>query len=183
MAAVEGRADDGPTVVEGPPSAADRPPVVDTVAMTARPPSPRPSADLLDALFAVSRRWPRVWHAADVPEAAASVVRCFRGGPGTLSVGEIAAVLAVAPSTASRLVDAAARAGVVGKRREPAGSRFVSVSLTPDGEALLARLVLAEQRWLGAATPGWGARDRWQARRFMLDLASGLEGTDIPTDG
>ncbi len=142
----------------------------------------RPGADLLDALFAVSRRWPRVWSLPGVPEAAVSVVRCFRGGDQVLTVGGIATILAVAPSTASRLVDAAAGADLVHKRREPAGSRFVGVRLTPRGSAALDDLVLAERRWLTAATPGWSARDRWQARRFMLELAEGLTTTGSPPD-
>lgn len=136
--------------------------------------TPGPRADLMDAVFAVARHWRRVWQVPGVPEASSSVVRCFRGDVTALTVGEVARILAVAPSTASRLVSAAVRSGHVDKERSGEGLRFVAVTLTPAGRELLDQLVEREQEALAAATCAWSARERWQARGLLLDLATGL---------
>lgn len=140
-----------------------------------RPGTAPAPADLTDALFALCRRWPRVWQVPGVPEASVSVVRGFRGrATVALSVGDVAAAVAVAPSTASRLVDSAVRSGHVVKERRAGGSRFSAVRLTDAGRALLLQVEAAERRLLAQATPGWSARDRWSARRFIVDIAGGL---------
>jgi DNA-binding MarR family transcriptional regulator len=135
-----------------------------------------PRADLLDAVFVLARHWPRVWQVPGVPEASATVVRCFRGDAERVTVGDVARILAVAPSTASRLVSAATRSGHVTKGPTAGVPRFVAVRLTPRGEDLLEQLVAAERAALAAATPEWSARRRWQARDLLLELADGLAG-------
>jgi DNA-binding MarR family transcriptional regulator len=136
--------------------------------------TPGPRADLLDALFTLVRHWPDVWQVPGVPEASAAVVRCFRSEEADLTVGDVSRVLGVAPSTASRLVSAAVRSGHVGKGRTAGRGRFVVVTLTAVGRDLLVRLVEQERSALAAATPAWSARERWQARALLLDLAGGL---------
>lgn len=138
--------------------------------------TPGPRADLMDALFVVARHWPAVWQVPGVPEASSSVVRCFRGEESALVVGDVARALAVAPSTASRLVSAAVRSGHVRKDRSADVPRFVTVTLTAAGRDLLEQLVERERAALAEATAGWSARERWQARGLLLDLASGLRG-------
>jgi DNA-binding MarR family transcriptional regulator len=136
----------------------------------------RPRADLLDAVFVLARHWPRVWQVPGVPEASATVVRCFRGDVDRLTVGDVARILAVAPSTASRLVSAATGSGHVTKAPTAGSPRFVAVRLTRLGADLLDRLVAAERDAIAAATPAWTARRRWQARGVLLELADGLAG-------
>ncbi len=143
----------------------------------------RPRADLLDAVFVLARHWPRVWQVPGVPEASATVVRCFRGDVELVTVGDVARILAVAPSTASRLVSAATKSGHVTKGPTQGMPRFVAVRLTPRGQDLLDQLVAAERAALAAATPGWSARRRWQARDLLLELADGLSGAEGAADG
>lgn len=135
-----------------------------------------PRADLIDGLFAIARRWPRVWHVDGVPASSVSVVRSFRGRQDPMTVAAIAGVLDVAPSTASRLVDSAVRSGHVTRGRDGTDTRFAALRLTDSGVALLADVLQAENEWLTEATSTWSARQRWAARDAVLHIADGLSG-------
>jgi DNA-binding MarR family transcriptional regulator len=83
---------------------------------------------------------------------------CARAG-GEVSVGEVARVLAVEHSTASRLIDRAARGGFVVRGPSPADARRVALTLTPAGAALHERAVAFRLRRLGQVVGGWPADD------------------------
>ncbi|HEY0844405.1 MAG TPA: MarR family winged helix-turn-helix transcriptional regulator [Noviherbaspirillum sp.] len=54
-------------------------------------------------------------------------------------VGEVAEKLAIHQTTASNLVDALVKKGMVVKERDPVDQRVVRLALSPDGSALLGR--------------------------------------------
>ncbi len=83
------------------------------------------------------------------------VEACARGG-NEIGVGEVAQFLDVDPSTASRLVDRAARSGFVERRSSRVDARRVAVVLTPSGQALRARAVDFRLDWLSTVLEGWG---------------------------
>ena len=71
------------------------------------------------------------------------------------SVGDVGAFLDVEPSTASRLVDRAARGGLVRRTASPVDARRSALVLTDAGRALRARAVAARLGWLGGVLQDW----------------------------
>jgi DNA-binding MarR family transcriptional regulator len=88
--------------------------------------------------------------------------------PEVARVGDIAERLDVAPSTASRLVDRAVRAGMVARGTAAADSRHVTLTLTPAGSALLGRACLFRTRYLEQVLKGW-TRDDVATLARLLD--------------
>lgn len=83
------------------------------------------------------------------------VEACARAAGGETAVGDVAAFLDVEPSTASRLVDRAARAGLVDRAVSEVDARRSSLVLTDAGRALRARAVAARLDWLGGVVQDW----------------------------
>ncbi len=63
------------------------------------------------------------------------------GAGGAQRVNDVAELLDISVSSASRTVDALVQEGLVDRRIDPAHRRAVLLTLTPDGEALLQRLL------------------------------------------
>ena len=89
------------------------------------------------------------------------VEACARAqaGGGEASVGEVAAFLDVEPSTASRLVDRAVRAGLVGRTASEVDGRRSALVLTGTGHALRAKAVAARRGWLDDVVHDWSEPD------------------------
>jgi DNA-binding MarR family transcriptional regulator len=96
------------------------------------------------------------------------VVDACARADGEVSVGEVARVLGVEHSTASRLVERAVRGGFVVRGPSAADARRVALTLTPAGAALQERAVAFRVRRLGQVVGGWRADD-------VLALAGLLE--------
>lgn len=75
------------------------------------------------------------------------------------TVGDVAAFLDVEPSTASRLVERAARAGLVSRTASAVDARRSSLSLTDPGRALRRRAEAARLDWLGSVVQDWSEQD------------------------
>jgi len=88
--------------------------------------------------------------------------------PEVARVGDVAERLDVAPSTASRLVDRAVRAGMVARGTAAADSRQVTLTPTPAGSALLGRAFLFRTRYLEQVLKGW-TRDDVATLARLLD--------------
>jgi DNA-binding MarR family transcriptional regulator len=89
------------------------------------------------------------------------VEACARAQVGGVetTVGDVAAFLDVEPSTASRLVDRAARAGLVDRTASAVDARRSALLLTAAGQALRARAVAARLHWLGGVVHDWSEQD------------------------
>jgi DNA-binding MarR family transcriptional regulator len=89
------------------------------------------------------------------------VEACARrtAGGAETAVGDVAAFLDVEPSTASRLVDRAAQAGLVRRTASSVDARRSAVVLTDAGGALRARAVATRLGWLGSVLEEWPAAD------------------------
>jgi DNA-binding MarR family transcriptional regulator len=87
-------------------------------------------------------------------------------------VSELAERAGIAPSTASRILDALERRGIVARKREPQDRRGVAVALTRKGADVLSR----EQRWLRARQRdfyrGLPAEERALAPDLLVRLAA-----------
>jgi len=90
------------------------------------------------------------------------VEACALGAVRDVEVGvnDVAEFTDVAPSTASRLVDRAVRAGLVHRTSSPRDSRRSALTLTPAGEALRNRAVTTRLAWLAAVVDDWDDADR-----------------------
>lgn len=78
---------------------------------------------------------------------------------GRCDIGGVAAVLHVAHSTASRLVDRASAAGMVTRDRDVDDPRRTVLALTEAGEGLNAESVRFRTRHLHAVLAQWSAKD------------------------
>ena len=82
-----------------------------------------------------------------------------RGASAERPVGEVCALLDVEPSTASRIVDRAATAGLVLRTASRVNARRAALVLTDDGRALRARATAARLGWLDAVLAKWSHED------------------------
>lgn len=86
---------------------------------------------------------------------------------GEVTVGDVAAFLDVAHSTASRLVERAARGGLVRRSSSAVDARRAALVLTDAGRDLRARAVAARLGWLATVVGDW---DEEEVRALALLL-------------
>jgi DNA-binding MarR family transcriptional regulator len=84
---------------------------------------------------------------------------CARAAGPEVTVGDVAAFLDVAPSTASRLVDRAEMAGLVSRVPSGVNSRRIAIVLTDKGSDLQQRAYRARVGWLGERLHDWSDLD------------------------
>ena len=96
------------------------------------------------------------------------------------AVGDVAAFLDVEPSTASRLVDRAARAGLVRRTASAVDARRSALVLTEAGEALRARAVAARLGWLGGVVDDWSAAEVRALALALGRFADAVGATPAP---
>ncbi len=101
------------------------------------------------------------------------------GGP--VTVNGVASRLTVDPSTASRLVAAAVRAGYVDRAPSPDDGRSVVLSLTPEGRLLAAEARAHQRALFEKVTAGWPDAERRAFARRFVELARVLETIRTPT--
>lgn len=98
----------------------------------------------------------------------------LRGG-GELTVSELAVAAAVAPPTATRMLDALVRDGLAARRAAEHDRRAVLVSLTPEGaaavEAAARRVAAARARVRDSLSPA----EQAQAAALLRRLAAVVE--------
>jgi DNA-binding MarR family transcriptional regulator len=97
-------------------------------------------------------------------------VRCRVQGR-EANVSDVAELADVAPSTASRLVDAAENAGLLHRQPSAASRRRTALVLTAEGEALRAWAVQARTGWLTDQLSGWDNNDVHQFGRLLQRFA------------
>jgi DNA-binding MarR family transcriptional regulator len=95
-------------------------------------------------------------------------------------IGGIAIRLSVTPSTASRLVERAAEAGMVARHRSTDDSRRVIIALTDAGQALAARARAHRRARLADVLTPWPTE---RIERFAQDLHDFAQATLTPQEG
>ncbi len=144
-----------------------------------------PITELDMALVRLRRLWSparRRWRARDgrdvemssllVVEACAQLAS--RGGE--VSVGDIARFTDVEPSTASRLVERAAAAGLVAVRPSADDARRSAIALTAEGASLRREAVAARTAWLREQVATWPADDVETFSRLLARFADEVPG-------
>ena len=89
------------------------------------------------------------------------VEACARAEADTteVTVGDVATFLDVEASTASRLVERAATAGLIRRTASTVNGRRAALVLTDDGRALRAQATAARLNWLGGVVADWPHED------------------------
>jgi DNA-binding MarR family transcriptional regulator len=108
----------------------------------------------------------RVLHAVDQAEVAPSI-------------GDVAATLAIDPSTASRLVDARVSDGLLERSPDPDDRRRVVLHLTDPGRALLVELADSRREMLAEVTRGWDTTERESLRVLLDRLVTGFRALEV----
>jgi DNA-binding MarR family transcriptional regulator len=98
------------------------------------------------------------------------------GAGGVATVGSVAARVGVDPSTASRLVAGAVRAGNVERVASQQDGRRVHLRLTEQGGELLAESRRFQQAIFEDLTREWPEHDRRELARLMIKLADEATG-------
>jgi DNA-binding MarR family transcriptional regulator len=104
------------------------------------------------------------------------LLRTVQRAPEPPSIGDVAEVLAIDPSTASRLVERAAEAGLLERRACADDRRRARLHLCPAGAELLATVTSRRRAVLAAAVDGWG-HDELTALQALLERL--LAGFDV----
>jgi DNA-binding MarR family transcriptional regulator len=100
-----------------------------------------------------------------------------------VTVGDVAAFLDVEPSTASRLVERARRAGLVTRTASPGDGRRAALVLTPSGRALQARAASSRRAWLGAVVADWSDDEVLALARLLHRFSAAVSAAPGPAAG
>ena len=93
------------------------------------------------------------------------------------AIGELADVLRCDRSNVSRLVDRAARRGLLHRRGEKTDGRVTVIELTADGQRLAERFIKTLESRLQPLLAGWSSKRQRAAIETLTVLADALEGT------
>jgi DNA-binding MarR family transcriptional regulator len=142
----------------------------------------RELASVDDALLRLRRMWSpdrsAVIDDAGTPVQMSSLLvieACARASGPEVTVGDVAAFLDVAPSTASRLVDRAELAGLVSRAPSGVNSRRTAILLTDKGSDLQQRAYRARVRWLAEMLHDWNDLDVATLGRLLSRFATAVE--------
>lgn len=145
--------------------------------------------DALDEALALIRRVPRrpryrqrFLGDIDMPGGPTTVraLRAVELAPsGTLSVGDLAAALALDVSTVSRAVEDCVRSGLFTRTPGAVDRRRSELRLTEEGRAMLARATENRRRLLAEATEDWSDHDLEALLALLRDLGSGFDRLEV----
>lgn len=147
-------------------------------------------AALDDALLRLRRVWSATRQGivtdGDVPVEMSSLLvveACARGHSAgrEVTIGDVARLADVTPSTASRLVDRAQAAGLLARNTSQSDGRRTALSLTAAGAALQARSIQARLEWLAERLADWPAADVAQLGTLLNRFADTF--FDLPPSG
>lgn len=135
-----------------------------------------------DALLRLRRLWSpartRVIDDQGVPVEMSSLLvveACARAAGREATIGDVAEFADVAPSTASRLVDRAERAGLVHRLPSVRNARRTAVALSPAGAELQKRARAFRTGWLRDCLRDWPEGDVAEFSRLLSRFASAVE--------
>lgn len=102
------------------------------------------------------------------------VLHAVDQAPSPPSIGEVASILTIDPSTASRLVDQRVADGLLERSSDTTDRRRVVLRLTPAGAALVAEVAASRREMLTEVTAGWTAADRRTLEALLMRLVDGF---------
>lgn len=99
------------------------------------------------------------------------------------SIGAIAAVLTIDPSTASRLVDQRVTEGLITRSPDPEDRRRIVLEMTPAGRALLGELAASRIAMLAEVTADWEPAETALLEGLLLRLTGDFATLEEPDRG
>lgn len=111
----------------------------------------------------------------DIELATLRLLRAVQRSDDPPSVGSVAAAITVDPSTASRLVDGAVKAGFVDRRSCINDRRRARLHLTVQGEAILDEVTGRRRELLAQVTAGWDPDKLQEIIALLLTLQAGFD--------
>jgi DNA-binding MarR family transcriptional regulator len=133
------------------------------------------------ALFSLVRFWARRWivggsnaqgRAIQEVLAVEAVAAVSRRGIGAVSITDVAQEIGVDQSNASRLVAQAVAAGVLAKARSAEDGRTATLSVTGQGEKVLAASWAHQEATFCQLVKGWAPEDQARFANYLRALAA-----------
>lgn len=100
-----------------------------------------------------------------------------------VTIGAVADQLSINESTASRLVDASVRGGLIDRSRSGEDARRAVLTLTEDGRALFDRARRYRHAQLSDLLAGWSTGDRADLARLLGRFADAVHAAPPAADG
>ncbi len=116
--------------------------------------------------------------AADVPLAVLRLLRVVQRADEAPTIGAVAEVLVIDPSTASRVVDRAAETGYLERRPCDDDRRRARLQLTSRGEELLAAVSQRRRELLAEVASDWTADELAQVIGHLERLQAGFDALE-----
>lgn len=110
----------------------------------------------------------------EVELATVRLLRAVQRADDSPSVGEVAELLAIAPSTASRLIDRAVASGYVERLFSVEDRRRTRLQLSATGRSVLHEISLSRREILDEATDSWDDADLERLNRLLTVLVEDL---------
>jgi DNA-binding MarR family transcriptional regulator len=118
----------------------------------------------------------------DVGRADVALLHSLSAAGDCVRLGDLADRLGVDAPTVTRRVQQLEGRQLLGRASDPRDKRACLVHLTPAGQRIITRVLLARQRWLEGVLGTWSKRDREELgrllTRFVDDVGTDLEGHD-----
>lgn len=99
---------------------------------------------------------------------------------GPLSLPRLAELTHMAPSVVGRQVRQLEAAGLVARRRDPAGSRVALVSATPEGRTVRQRMFEVYERHMLEVLSRWSDREIAQLAKLLTRLVDDMRQVHLP---
>ena len=110
-----------------------------------------------------------------IESATLRLLRAIQRSNGPPSVGGVADALMIDPSTASRVVEGAAEAGLIDRRACNDDRRKARLHLTTEGQAILEEVTARRRQLLAEVTDGWDPDELQRLTELLSKLRAGFD--------
>jgi DNA-binding MarR family transcriptional regulator len=111
----------------------------------------------------------------NVDQAGMAVLYALRGEQVSLRVTDLAARLNIDPPAVTRKAQQLERLGLVRRERDALDARASRLQLTPEGDQVLRRFLLARHEWLTTLLADWPAADRCEFARLICRFTDDID--------
>ena len=111
----------------------------------------------------------------DIDQAGLAILYVLHGERDSLRVTDLAARLGIDPPAVTRKAQQMERLGLVGRTRDADDARASRLQLTPEGDSVLQRFLLARHQWLTALLADWPSADCREFARLICRFAGDID--------
>jgi DNA-binding MarR family transcriptional regulator len=110
----------------------------------------------------------------DLDQAGLAILYALDAAKTSLRVTDLAERLGIDAPAVTRKAQRLERLGLVSRGSDAADARACRLSLSPDGQQVISRFLLARHEWLAMLLADWPAADRREFGRLIAQFASGI---------